>query len=502
MGKSKAKSKKIAKRMSMLSIKGKGDYEVTRPSTSNSVMSKLDKVLSRLPKGTFAAGGAAIGARMGGAKGASMGRNLGAGLASISGYGDYTVRSNSLGTVSTSVDMVPQFVKNDHSVRVVHREYISDLKVPSNPTEFSNADYLINPANATLFPWLARMAKQYSQYKIHGMVFSYKSMSSEYADAGPLGTVVLATNYNAVDRKFGSKLEMENSEFAVSTKPSQSMIHAIECDPGVTGLSVLYVRDPAYETTDTSDRRFYDYGRFQVATTGLPGMVGSTMGELWVSYDIEFTKPIIGGETVAGSCAAIVGQFDGTSGVVSNGNPTGRIPAIQYTGDAIAPTVSTVYSVMNTVASTSGDLGLDNKVVYNSGQYLFLRQNGNYRILYEIVGGTTSTNFYMSSFSTATSAGTVTNNGAAVHTSFGVLGRVAHACTNAVSNNGYRCVLVQDIVVRGIPTPRSDADYIRVEPPSFTSNGVALCPTLLRFVRVEWLQTGQNGQTTTYLPSA
>lgn len=503
MGKSKNKGKKLAKQMSTLKIKGRGDYEVSRPATTG-VLAKLDKVLSRLPKGTFATGGAALGARFGGARGAELGRRMGAGLSSISGYGDYSVKSNSLGTVSTSVDMVPQFVKNDHSVRVVHREFIGDLKVPVNPTVFNNADYLINPANATLFPWLARMAKQYSQYKIHGMVFSFKSMSSEYADAGPLGTVVMATNYNAVDRAFANKLEMENSEFAVSTKPSQSLIHAIECDQSVTGLNVLYVRDPAYDTTDTSDRRFYDYGRFQVATQGLPGNVGATMGELWVSYDIEFMKPIIGGDTVAGPCAAITGQFDGSSAVVANGNPNGRTPFLSITCDTLAPAASTSYSLGGVLASTTGDLGLITNVVSYAPGLITLRKNGNYRITYEVQGGTNATRFLLCSTSASSNvAGSTVVNGTATATTLGVFGVVPHACTSDTTTSGYRGTLYQDIAIRGIVDGSGLSSNVVVVPPSFTTNSVAgsLLATMSRFIKIEWLQTGQNGQSTVFTPS-
>lgn len=504
MGKSKNKSKKLAKQMSTLKIKGRGDYEVARPATTG-VLAKLDKVLSRLPKGSFATGGAAIGAKFGGARGAEFGRKMGAGLSAISGYGDYNVRSNSLGTVSTSVDMVPQFVKNDHSVRVVHREYIADLKVPGNPSNFTNTDYLINPANATLFPWLARMAKQYSQYRIHGMVFSFKSMSSEYADAGPLGTVILATNYNAVDRPYANKLEMENSEFAVSTKPSQSLIHAIECDPSVTGLNVLYVRDPAYDTTDTSDRRFYDYGRFQVATQGLPGSTGATMGELWVSYDIEFMKPIIGGDVVTGPCATITGQFDGQSAVVPNSNPTGRVPTLDITCDAIAPSPGTTYSVAGVLAGTSGDIGLSPGVLSYLNGNVILRKNGNYRITWQIQGNTTATKYVLADGAVAgNTAGSTNANGTAVVTTLGLAGLVPHIVTSAAATSGFRSTQYQDFVVRGIADGTGAVNNVVIVPPSFltTANATAIIGSITRFIRIEWLQTGQNGQSTVFTPSA
>lgn len=499
MGKSKNKSKK-AKQNAMRTIKGKGDYEVAAPNTSG-VLAKLDKVLSRLPKGTFAGGGAMLGGRIGGARGAELGRRLGAGLSSISGYGDYAVRSNSLSTVSTSVDMVPQFVKNDHSVRVVHREFIRDLVVPVNPTSFNNDTYLINPANSVLFPWLARMAKQYSQYKIHGMVFSFKSMSSEYADAGPLGTVIMATNYNAVDREYANKLEMENSEFAVSTKPSQSLIHAIECDPSVTGLNVLYVRDPSYDTTDVSDRRFYDYGRFQVATTGLPGTVGAVMGEIWVSYDIEFMKPVIGGDTVLDNCLTVTGQLNGDTGIVPGANPTGITPFVTYLSSTVAPVAGAVNSVMGDNVQVAGNTAMNGKVVSSVGGSLRLLKSGNYTIKFDIVGPTTPSRFFLSDVGTPNTFGSTTAVGTATFGTLGMLGCVPHAWTNITAPAGYRTTLVQSITVRDIPDGTGNANYVLVTPPTFVggpSGGILTAIT--RSVVVEWTQLGINGQSAVFTP--
>jgi hypothetical protein len=196
--------------------------------------------------------------------------------------------------------MVPEFVarrEGDHSTRIRHREFLFDLKVPDSPLEFSNGFVQnINPGNPVLFPWLSKMSKLYTQYKIHGMVLVYKTMSSNYsASGGPLGTVIMATNYNVNDFAFDSKIQMENTEFAVSTDPSRNIVHAIECDPKSSGLQTLYIRDPSVnDSSNVSDARFFDYGKFQIATTGLPGAAGSVMGEVWCSYDIELIKPVIG----------------------------------------------------------------------------------------------------------------------------------------------------------------------------------------------------------------
>jgi len=494
------KSKKArpqAKRMGGRKIKGKGNYQTFN---LRGMAAKLDQALSSIPKGTFAKKGAQMGAKYG-PLGALAGKGLGAGLAAVTGYGNYSVRANSLSKVSTSVDMIPQFVKNDHSIRVTHREFVKDLVVPNSPSTFSLESFLINPANATLFPWLATMARQYSQYKIHGMVFAYKTMSSDITAGGALGTVIMATNYNSIDRSFVSKIEMENSEFAVSTKPSMSLVHAIECDPKYSGLDVLYVRDPSYETVDTNDRRFYDYGRFQLATTGLPGTTGTTMGEIWVSYDIEFMKPVLGGNGlplyIPGT--TLVSRTDGTVGVGSSLN---RNCNINFVGSPGTVSASTAYSLVPPAFTTTGNTGLLTTVVeidpLNNARF-FLRKNGTYRINFTSSADVTATGqslantsssslISLASVSQGTGAATVVSIGANIVPSF---------CVTTTTAGGYGYTLAWEVTVSGIVLP---TDSVRLQPSTFTSNATSLVSNWSRSMSIDWYALGTNSQDPAFVP--
>lgn len=489
----KGKAASRAKRMGGRKIKGKGNY-----STFNlrGMAQKLDQALSSIPRGTFAKKGAQMGAKYG-PLGALAGKGLGAGLAAVTGYGNYTVRSNSLSKVSTSVDMIPQFVKNDHSIRVTHREFIKDLVVPNDPSTFSIQSFLINPANKDLFPWLATMAKQYSQYKIHGMVFAYKTMSSDITAGGSLGTVVLATNYNSIDRAFVNKIEMENSEFAVSTKPSMSLVHAIECDPKYSGLDVLYVRDPSYETTDTNDKRFYDYGRFQIATTGLPGVTGTVMGEMWVSYDIEFMKPVIGGTGLPTYIpgTTLVSKSDGTSAV---GTTTQGEQIIRYTAPAATTTASTVDGLTFSSYSSTGATGLDGVVVSPGANVLTLRKNGRYTVTYHGTANTTASQYTWASNSAAvviTLPATFTGVAAATVSALGSSSLMPGSGVLATASPGYAYQVAFDVVVTGIST---SADTVILTPSTFTTNASVLVASVTKRLTVSWLATGINQQDPVY----
>lgn len=240
------------------------------------------------------------GAAMGGAAGAGAAKRITQG---IIGSGDYTVLTNSLmknGYTLSEGQQIPQFVISGQGMNVRHCEYCFDVVAPTNPSNFLNNLFTINPTNTTLFPWLSVIAGNFQQYKINGMIVQYKSLSSDITAGGALGSVVIATDYNVVDVKYVSKVAMENSQYATSCKPSLSMVHAIECDPRVRPTELLFTRATA-TSTSVFDPRFYDFANLQIATSGLPSVAGTILGEIWISYDITFSKPIIGTALLSGN---------------------------------------------------------------------------------------------------------------------------------------------------------------------------------------------------------
>lgn len=275
-------------------IKGQGGYY------TDNVLPVMQKIF---PKGSFAnfgsgAGGIAANAIVpgSGAVGSSAGRYLGSQISRILGFGDYTVQSNSLSNVGKAImpgEAVPDFGIRGNETRVRHREYLQDILVPSSATAFTNTSYTINAGDTYTFPWLAQVAARYQQYKFNGLIFEFKTLSSDITSGGALGAVIMATNYDVLDSAFEDKIHMENSQYAVSAKPSCSQIHTIECAPNETAQKMLYVRSAGSSSTTSQDARFFDLGNFQLATVGLPGSTGQVLGELWVSYDVSLYKPEI-----------------------------------------------------------------------------------------------------------------------------------------------------------------------------------------------------------------
>jgi hypothetical protein len=211
-----------------------------------------------------------------------VGKWLGSGIGTIFGSGDYTIQGpEPKYNVLVDPGQVPQFAGKGKGNVICHREFIANIE-PT--TDFTNRVYPINPGSAKTFPWLHAVAAHYQEYKIHGMIFEFKSYITDYVTGGSPGFVVMATNYNVREQPYRTKMEMENSEFANSVKPTLNQIHMIECDPSQSPLSKLYV---AFDTEDVDP--FSHFANFQLATQGNPAV--TVLGELWVSYCIELLKP-------------------------------------------------------------------------------------------------------------------------------------------------------------------------------------------------------------------
>lgn len=270
--------------MGPIVITGRGGYWTDKFKTGASA---AYRALQRgLPSGTFNRLGTAAGGAMFGAPGAALGGMLGSGISSVAGFGAYTVRKNDLLSVDEGMQ-VPTFGDLNHGVIISHREYIGDITQSQN---FTINQYPINPGSSKTFPWLSAIAANFDQYEILGMLFHYRSTASDFGTTTnmAMGTIIMATDYDAADASYSSKMEMENAQYSTSGKPSQDLLHAIECDPSITFSPLKYVRTGPVPSG--KDPRLYDQGNFQFATTGMPASSGS-VGELWVTYKIAFFKP-------------------------------------------------------------------------------------------------------------------------------------------------------------------------------------------------------------------
>lgn len=272
-----------------------------------------------------------------------IGSALGHGIGRILGSGDYVTGPMVKSNVLVNSTEVPEFGTQGRANMIYHREYLGDLITSATPGAFKRQSFTINPGLNTTFPWLSTIAQNYEQYKVHGMVFYFKTTSGESVASTntALGTVIMATDYNVNAAPYASKTEMENSQFAQSFKPSISAMHGIECAPSELPLKNYYVRTGDVAASDSI--KWYDLANFQIATQGFQA-ASVNIGEIWVTYLIEFFKPqiprsiggTIGTERIVRSSTTNVAPL-GLIGVSMTGNLDVSVTSTSVTVRGVAP---------------------------------------------------------------------------------------------------------------------------------------------------------------------
>lgn len=235
--------------------------------------------------------------------GATLGNWAESGIRSLFGGGDYAEEFETAGgfdvgensivkpLTSSAVPLLNSTDLKDGHIRVKHREFIADLTTQTESV-FLNA--VLNPTDSTSFPWLSQIAVNFQQWIPHGIVIEFVSTSGSAVGANTaLGSVSIATVYDADNfAPFATKAELLNTYFAVSGKPSENLMHAIECDPEEMSQRVLLTALPGPGLNNGPN--WYSLGIVSILTTGaqVPTAIGGFVaGELWVTYDISLLKP-------------------------------------------------------------------------------------------------------------------------------------------------------------------------------------------------------------------
>lgn len=293
-------------------------------------------------------GGSALGGMVGQpAIGGTLGTGLGAVVSRWLGQGDYSVQSNSVvKSALRASTSIPNMHKDDQTITIRHKEFLASIK-GSQLFEVQRF-FILQPGDTNTFPWASGIAARFQQYRIKGMVFHYVPTSG-YAVSGTnpaIGAVMIQTSYRANDSQPTSKTEMLNEYWASEASPADSFCHPIECSPKENPFSVHYVRTVPPPESDTP--LMYDLGVTYIATQGMPAN-GNVVGDLWVTYEIELSKPLIKSNTHDT-------VRDGNAQIVSvNGSIT---PSAIFGNTTVTATGSLPFTVTgNTIAFPRGTVG-------------------------------------------------------------------------------------------------------------------------------------------------
>jgi len=250
----------------------------------------------------ISASSGALGAALGAP--ADLSARAGSFLSRVFGLGSYSVRKNSLlppmnnGTqpveTMASVARPPAFGSTGSGSDIVfsHSEYITDIV---SSVGFNSQTYINNPGNPVAFPWLSQVAGLYEEFEWLGLIYQWRPTSATAVGttSSAMGVVVVATDYDAYDTNFTNKRAMESAEFSSSAVPYQQFMHPIECDPRRNITATNYVLPNVSSVTGApGDARLSIPSITTVATQGQQ-TGGTVIGELWVTYQVRLSRPIL-----------------------------------------------------------------------------------------------------------------------------------------------------------------------------------------------------------------
>lgn len=238
--------------------------------------------------------------------GSRLGSLLGEGAEALAkhvfGFGDYgtPIKKNSLVKKIDFGGMGPPVIRNSNSDHVVvsHREYIGDLYTGplvegGDVTVFDIKSFDINVGNPLLFPWMANMAHNFQEWDARGIIVEAKTLASEYASNVSLGATFMAVDYNSLDDPPLNKKELENMDWAMSAKPSSSIMMPVECKRSDSVTNNFFVSiDGDYQG---GDRRLFNLGTLFIGTSGVSA-AETPVAEIWITYEVALLKPKIHSE--------------------------------------------------------------------------------------------------------------------------------------------------------------------------------------------------------------
>lgn len=290
--------------------------------------------LGKALRGLGGLSGGALGGMLGqSSAGSALGTGLGAAISRWLGAGDYVVKQNSVVNSSLRAsNSIPMMHNAGQTITVRHKEFIATI---NGSSAFQvQRFFILQPGDTNTFPWMSGVADKFQQYRIKGMVFHYVPTSG-YAVSGTnpaIGSVMIQTSYRANDNPPASKVEMLNEYWACESSPAESFCHPIECSPQENPFSIHYTRTMPVASNDSP--LLYDLGVTYVATQGMQA-TGNPVGDLWVTYEIELSKPVIASSVVDSTPSAMLSA---TTGIAPT-TPLGTL-TLQATGQTLPITIT------------------------------------------------------------------------------------------------------------------------------------------------------------------
>jgi hypothetical protein len=232
------------------------------------------------------------------------------------------------------------------STRITHTEYIGDIFGSVN---FNAVGYAVQPGVSASFPWLSLMAPLYESYRMNSLQFKFLTEKSTATN----GVVFMAVDYDAQDAAPVNKTALLSYSKAARGAPWQDFSY--NClNSDMNKIPIKYIRTA---TVTGADLKTFDIGNLFICTQGCADT--TALGELHVSYDIEFQTPQLDFASFASSGSNSSTGTTGISGTLMLGtapvlNIAGSGMSITYNTSTGAMTFGTVGSYLVTIIVNGG----------------------------------------------------------------------------------------------------------------------------------------------------
>jgi len=160
---------------------------------------------------------------------------------------------------------------------IQRRELIASV---AGSVAFAVKKYAVNPGVKETFPLLSIQAPQWEQYRFRRLRFEYITRCSTTT----VGSVIMAPDFDAEDNSPASEAQISGYSGAVEDAPWKNISCDIDCNL-ITPGPRKFIRSAAI----AGDIKNYDALNFFLAT--VEEADGSSIGKLWVDYEVELHVP-------------------------------------------------------------------------------------------------------------------------------------------------------------------------------------------------------------------
>lgn len=214
---------------------------------------------------------------------------------------------------------------------------------------FVTTQFNVNPANATTFPWLNKIAQLFERYEFEMLSFHFGHDVSGFATQGQTGLVYLSALYDAASAAPTSVTQIEATDPFVPCMPNQDSCLRLD------KKSMFPANEPKFclqgNPPGGTDIKTYNCASVFVSTTGMANT--SEIGKFRVKYRVKCYDRILDASQAAAPANFSVSLFQST------------------TNEALVTTVTKTLLVATATANGLAAVNTAGSVVLPAGNYLW-----------------------------------------------------------------------------------------------------------------------------------